>query len=142
MTELPVHAITIHFKGRADGGLVEAEKYINGKWQNVAIFKPWDALVIYAELVMNDSGSLPYPLRLLLAPLHMLVNGLRYVVVLGNGCYLFTIVFVYKPWRLAVRKNAFDVYTPGKTIDVDVEVKMHVYGEDLLVLDIDAITNT
>jgi hypothetical protein len=142
MTDLPVHVTTIHFKGRADGGLVEAEKYVNGRWQNVAIFRPWNAFSLYAELAMDDSVSLPYPLRLILAPLHMLASGLRYVVVLGNGCHLFTTMFVYKPWRLAVRKNTFEVYTPGKTIAVDVGVKMHVYGEDMLVLDIDDITNT
>ncbi|MEM3973734.1 MAG: hypothetical protein QW320_05135 [Ignisphaera sp.] len=134
--------VTVTFRGRADGGLLDAEKYINGKWQNVSILRPWSVLDLYAELAMDDLGSLPYPLRLLLAPLHALASGLRYVVVLGNGCHLYTAVFIHKPWRLAVRRNAFDVYEPGKTIAVDVEVKMGVYGENLLVLDIDGITNT
>ncbi|MEM3549222.1 MAG: hypothetical protein QXJ23_09495 [Thermofilum sp.] len=139
---LPIHVVTVTFRGRADGGLLDAEKYINGKWQNVSILRPWSVLDLYAELAMDDLGSLPYPLRLLLAPLHALASGLRYVVVLGNGCHLYTAVFIHKPWRLAVRRNAFDVYEPGKTIAVDVEVKMGVYGENLLVLDIDGITNT
>jgi len=142
MTDLPVHVTTIQFKGRADGGLVEAEKYVYGKWQNVAILRPWSALDLYAELAMDGFESLPYPLRLILVPLHVLASRLRYVVVLGNGCYLFTAVFVYKPWRLAVRRNTFDVYTPGEATAVGVEVKMRVYGENLLVLDIDDITNT
>ena len=139
---LPIHVVTVTFKGRADGGLLDAEKYINGKWQTVSILRPWNALDLYAELAMDGFGSLPYPLRLALAPLHALTSGLRYVVVLGNGCNLYTAIFIHKPWRLAVRRNTFDVYEPGKTIAVDVEVKMRIYGEDLLVLDIDGITNT
>jgi hypothetical protein len=139
---LPVHVVTVTFRGRADGGLFEAEKYINGKWKKVSILRPWSALALYAELAMDGFGSLPYPLRLILAPLHALASGLRYIVVLGNGCHIYTAIFIHEPWRLAVRRNAFDVYVPGKTTAVDVEVKMRVYGEDLLVLDIDDISNT
>jgi hypothetical protein len=139
---LPIHVVTVTFKGRADGGLTDAEKYINGKWQTVTILRPWNAFDLYAELAMDGLGSLPYPLRFALAPLHALASGLRYVVVLGNGYDLYTAIFIHKPWRLVIRQNTFDICEPEKTIAVDVEVKMGVYGENLLVLDIDSTTNT
>ncbi|MCI4409199.1 MAG: hypothetical protein JHC26_08915 [Thermofilum sp.] len=142
---LPIHVVTVTFRGRADSGLLDAEKYINGKWQTVSILRPWNALDLYAELAMDGLGSLPYPLRLALAPLHALTSGLRYVIMLDNGRNFYTTVFIHKPWRLAVRQNVFNIYEPEKIIAVNVEIKIGVYGENLIVLDLlnlDGITNT